>query len=422
MNKTLEKILSLASVVIFTSVLLATGYKIGEWQTRKKIQQEKLLKPAAERNIIKDKQDLDFSLFWEAWDTVEELYIDKEKIDPQKMYYGAIKGMVAALGDPYTFFLTPEENKESKKDLEGKFEGIGAQLGLKNNLIVVIAPLKNSPAEKAGLKAGDIILAVDGQSTEGWTLLKAVQNIRGKKGTPVELTILRGKTEKKIKIIRDEINIPSIELSFEKPQDFDISNTQRFAYLKLYQFGTNTNKEWDKAVEQIQSRWSNREIKGLILDLRNNPGGYLNSSVYIAEEFLEKGRLIVKQEFVDKDPRSFTVRRKGRLLDIPLIVLINKGSASASEILAGALQDHKRALIIGEKSFGKGSVQKAVDLSGEAGIHVTVSKWVLPNGAWINGTGITPDIQVKIQIEEGNTITKQTDTQLKRAVEELFKN
>ncbi|MFN4212827.1 MAG: S41 family peptidase, partial [Microgenomates group bacterium] len=357
-------------------------------------------------------KDLDFSLFWDTWEKIEQKFIDKKKLDPKKMFYGAIKGMVASLDDPYTFFLTPEENKQSKQDLEGKFEGIGAQLGMKEGRIIVVAPLKNSPAEKSGVAAGDFINKVDGAPTKGWTLPQAVSKIRGPKGTKVTLTLERSGKEIEVTITRQEIKIPSIELSYEK---------SKVAYLKVNQFGETTNDEWDKAVIEVKKRWQKKEIKGLILDLRDNPGGYLEGSVYLASEFLPIGALVVKQESTDSLTKDYRVVRPGQLINIPLVILINKGSASASEILAGSLRDHKKATLVGEKTFGKGSVQEALDLKEGAGLHVTVAKWILPNGDWINSKGIEPDIKVENKIKEGETLTKKDDLQLEKAIEILIK-
>lgn len=417
MTKAKEKITTILVFLSFITLIFGVGYRLGEWQTRQKFKNTPIY------NENSSQKNLDFSLFWEAWNILEKKYIDKDKLDPQKMYYGAIKGMVASLEDPYTFFLTPEENKESKLDLEGKFYGIGAYLGLKDYKIVVVAPLKDSPAEKAGLKAGDIILKVNGESTEGWTLQKAVKKIRGPKGTKVELTIAREDQTKTISIIRDEINVPSVEFSIENAgkylEDEKLKN-KKFAYVKLIQFGDNTNKEWDKTADEVYKKWKSGEIKGLILDLRDNPGGYLLSAVHIAEEFLSKGKLIVKQQYVDRSPKLYYSERNGKLIGIPLVILVNQGSASASEILAGALQDYKTATLVGEKTFGKGSVQEKIDLSRGAGIHVTVAKWILPDGRWINGKGIEPDIKIELKTENGNTITKEKDNQFKKAIEQLF--
>jgi carboxyl-terminal processing protease len=404
-KKNLTNLFLFLSFAIF---LFATGYRLGEYQERGKFSRRLNLTPSIDTQTVNQTPKVDFSLFWDVWDELEKKYIDKKKIESKTMLYGAIKGMVASLNDPYTFFLTPDENQKTKDDLQGKFEGIGAQLGLKDNRVIVIAPLKNSPAEKAGLLAGDFINKVDGQPTTNMTLNEAVAKIRGKKGTRVKLTIERDKKQKEIEIIRDQIDVPSIELSFER---------ENIAYLKLNQFGDNTYDEWDKAVNDIVKK----KVKGLILDLRDNPGGYLEGAVYIASEFLPQGALIVKQESTTYQSKNYRSTRNGLLKEIPVVVLINKGSASASEILAGALRDHKIATLIGEKSFGKGSVQEALDLKEGAGLHLTVAKWILPNGDWINGRGIEPQIKVENQIKEGNTLNKDNDQQLEKAIEILLK-
>ena len=416
----LTNILLGLSLVIF---LFGTGYKIGEYranQTKIELPNYNIVNAPTNISDSKNTKNIDFSLFWQAWERVEQKFVDKKKLEPQKMFYGAIKGMVASLEDPYTFFLTPDENKQSKDDLGGKFEGIGAQLGLKDNRVVVIAPLKDSPAEKVGVMAGDFINQVDGNLTKNMTLNQTVSKIRGEKGTKVKLIIERAGKEMEKTIIRNVIKVSSVEVSTEKLNKCK-TNCPEIAYLKLNQFGENTNDEWDSAVESIAKQWKNKEVKGMVLDLRDNPGGYLESSVHLAGEFLPLGALVVKQESTVSENRTYKVLRAARLPDIPVVVLINRGSASASEILSGALRDHKRAKLVGEKSFGKGSVQEALDLDKGAGLHVTVAKWILPNGDWIMGKGIEPDIKIENKITEGNTLTKQNDSQLQKAIELLVK-
>ena len=399
-NNKLTNILLLLSFIV---LIFGSGYKIGEYKSR-------FSSPLNPKPYALN-PNINFDLFWETWNKLQERYVDPKKIDAKKMYLGAIKGMVASLEDPYTFFLTPEENKQTKDDLGGKFEGIGAQLGLKNNRIVIIAPLKKSPAETAGVKPGDYINKVDDVATSNWTLTQAVSKIRGPKNTKVKLTLERNNKEIEITIVRQQIIVSSVELNFEK----------NMAILKVNQFGDNTNDEWDKAVEEVNTKWSNKQIKGLVLDLRDNPGGYLEGSVYLASEFLSLGKLIVKQEATLYGDKEYRVSRIGILQEIPLIVLINQGSASASEILAGALRDYNKGQLVGEKSFGKGSVQEALDLKEGAGLHITVAKWVLPNGDWINSKGIEPKFKVSNETKEGNTITKETDKQLQKAIELLEK-
>lgn len=413
----------LTMVLLYLSAgifLLGTGFSIGEYKAKNTTQNRSSYNIYNVTPATSSAKNIDFQLFWDTWDKVEKKYVDKKKLNPQKMYYGAIKGMVATLEDPYTYFLTPDENKQSKDDLGGKFEGIGAQLGLKNNRIVIVAPLKNSPAEKAGVRSGDYITKVNGDATKYWTLPQAVSKIRGKKGTTVKITLDRDGKEIETEIVRDQILVSSVELSYETGTDCN-EPCSKVAYLKLNQFGENTNNEWDKAIADIADKWGKREIEGMVLDLRDNPGGYLESAVYLASEFISFDKLIVKQESTIEETKKYTVNRRGKLLDIPITVLINKGSASASEILSGALRDYNRATLIGEKSFGKGSVQEAMDLKEGAGLHVTVAKWILPKGDWINGKGIEAQIPVENQLKEGNTLTKEDDAQLNRAISELTK-
>lgn len=398
-----NKLTNLLLTISFIVLIFGSGYKIGEYKSRFTSSQ-----PTTYNSL---QPNVNFDLFWETWNKLQQSYVDQKKVDQKKMYLGAIKGMVASVEDPYTFFLTPDENKQSKDDLGGKFEGIGAQLGLKDNRIIVISPLKKSPAETAGVKPGDFINKVDGVITTNWTLSQAVSKIRGTKGTKVKLTLERNNIEIEVVIIRQQIIVSSVELSYEK----------NIAVLKVNQFGDNTNEEWNKAVDEIKAKFISKKISGLVLDLRDNPGGYLDSSVYLASEFLPLGKLVVKQEATLYGDKEYRVTRIGKLQNIPLSVLINRGSASASEILSGALRDHNRAELVGEKSFGKGSVQEALDLSEGAGLHVTVAKWVLPNGDWINGRGIEPKYKVVNDIKEGNTISKETDKQLEKAIQLLTK-
>lgn len=361
----------------------------------------------------------DFSLFWNVWDRLNYSYIDKKVMDPQKMIYGAISGMVSSLGDPYTVFLPPEQNSQAKEDLGGKFEGIGAQLGVKDKKIVVIAPLKSSPAEKSGIRAGDWIVKVDGKDTINWTLPEAVSKIRGQKGSKVVLTIIRKDAEKRedITVLRDEIKVPSVEWEVKKEQcdKQSFSSCPQVVYLKLGRFGDRTNDEWSKTVEAISKQIkSNKNIKGLVFDLRNNPGGYLSGSVFIASEFLDRGPIVI-QENADGTKKTSVVERQGKLTNIPLVVLINKGSASASEIVAGSLKVRRGVKLVGETSFGKGTIQEAQDLPEGAGIHITTAKWLLPDNSWINGSGLKPDVEI-----ENDETKPDEDLQLNKAIETLL--
>ncbi len=370
--------------------------------------------------------NVDFSMFWQVWQRLQTTYYDKKALDATKMYNGAISGMVAGLDDPYTLYLPPVQNTSFKQTLAGEFEGIGAELGMKDKQIIIMAPLDGSPAKKAGLKAGDAILKVDNKPTFGWTLSQIVDKIRGPKGSNVMLTIARVGANKAfdVSVVRDTITVKSVDGWVNKVSDIEHIDTTSFSkdklsdkvmYMRLSQFGDKTNDEWLALVDKLDLSIKNdNSFKGAILDLRNNPGGYLTDATFIASEFISDGIVVIQDTGTEKT--NFTVSRKGLLLDTPLIVLINGGSASASEIVSGALRDHKRAKLLGEKSFGKGTIQEAEDLGGGAGLHITIARWLTPNGTWVHGKGLTPDIEVS---SDQNTATR--DAQLERAVQELVK-
>ena len=343
--------------------------------------------------VPSNKNSVDMGLYWQVWDKLHEAYLIKDNLKTQEMTWGAIKGMTAALGDPYTVFLPPVQNKATQEELNGAFEGVGIQLGFKDNQLAVIAPLVGTPAEAAGVKAGDFILKIKDEKkgvdrdTGEITLPEAVELIRGPKGTEVTLTILRsGDSEtKEVMMARDTIVVKSVELSW-------VGEDKKVALLKLTRFGGRTETEWEEAVKEINSQ----KAKGVILDLRNNPGGYLQGAVRYAGEFLPRGKVVVQQKNSQDKVESYSVDFNGKLLKEPLVVLVNQGSASSSEILAGVLRDYKRAKLVGEKTFGKGTIQEALDLGEGAGLHVTTAKWLLPLGQWVNETkGIAPDEEVK---------------------------
>jgi carboxyl-terminal processing protease len=375
--------------------------------------------------------NVDFSTFWNVWQKLETDYYDKTKLDAVKMLNGAIEGMVQSVGDPYTMYLPPVQNTSFKDGMAGQFSGIGAELGIKDKQIIVIAPLTGSPAEKAGIKAGDAILKVDSELTTNWTLTAAVEKIRGPKGTSVTLTILPkdAKETAEVKIVRDVITVKSVDGWVKDVKDIDgikFSENQKgkVAYIALSQFGDSTNKDWLETINKVFLETEKEEdIKGLIIDLRNNPGGYLTDAVFIASEFLKQGTPVVREENAQGEKITLSVERKGLFTDekMKLIVLINRGSASASEIVSGALRDNKlngksRAILIGETSFGKGTIQQADDLGNGAGIHITIAKWLTPNNIWVNGIGLKPDMEVKLDAKDPSR-----DTQLEKAVLELTK-
>lgn len=372
-------------------------------------------------------ENVNFSLFWNVMRRVEQSYYDKKAIDSQKLLNGAISGMVQSLGDPYTVYLPPIQNDDFKDGLAGKFEGIGAELGIKEKQIIVVSPLDGSPAIRSGIKPGDAILKVEGQPTDGWTLAQAVQKIRGPKGTKVALTIYHkgAKEPQDITITRDTINVKSVTSWVKPAKDVERVNLsklsasqkqQKIVYVRLSQFGDETNQEWTNAINILVPQVQRGDVKGFILDLRNNPGGYLTDATFIAAEFLPKGKTVVVQDKGNGEKTELPTQRAGQLQDIPVIVLINKGSASASEIVAGALRDYNRAKLLGETSFGKGTIQQAEDLGNGAGLHVTIAKWLTPNGTWVHEKGIKPDIEVGPDEKD-----QAHDIQLEKAIEELVK-
>lgn len=358
-------------------------------------------------------KDIDFGQFWDVWGILEESYIDPEKINADEMVNGAIVGMTSSLGDPYTMFLPPEEQKRSEEDLSGAFYGVGIQLGYVDNVLAVSTPLKGSPAEKAGLKAKDLIIHVKDdkidKDTQGWSLAEAVGYIRGERGTKVTLTMIR-RDEKaepfEVTLIRDEIIVASAEHEF-----VDLPNGKRAALITLSRFGERTEAEMNAAVEDILKQ--SPKVDGIILDMRNNPGGFLDGSIDVGSEFIRDGVIVTQQG--RNSSRDYLAKGNARLADYPVEVLVNGGSASAAEIVAGALRDRRGAKLIGEKTFGKGTVQDALRLPSGAGLHVTIAKWILPKGDWIQETGIPVNIEVK---DDENT---EVDEVIEVAKQELLK-
>lgn len=358
---------------------------------------------------LEDKPPLD--MFWYVWDKVHQLFIDKDKLNNQELLFGAIKGMVDATGDPYSAYLDPKETKNFNDSLQGSFEGIGAEIGKRDSNIVIIAPLKNTPAERAGLKPGDIVLKIDNVSTYKMSLDEAVSRIKGKRGTEVTLNVLRESESEPIdiKIIRDLINIPVMDLKLIN----GANGNEKIAHLSIYNFNEKLSFEFQKAVSEIKKN----NITKIILDFRNNPGGILETAVNIAGYFVEKDSLIVKELTQNGSIKEHRSKRiDAPLKDKKIVVLINKGTASAAEILAGALKEIKNITIIGEKSFGKGSVQAYEILPDKSSLKLTVAKWLTPNDKSIQDNGITPDIEIKISKED---LESKKDPQLEKALEIL---
>lgn len=349
-------------------------------------------------------EDIDFELFWDTWDVITEDYVDKEHLEEKKIFYGALRGMVAAVGDPYTVFMNPKVAQEFSNDLAGTFEGIGAEIGIKNEVVTVVSPLPDMPAEKAGLLAGDKILAINGTSTAGMSIDQAVNLIRGPKDTAVILTITRNGFEsaEDISITRGKIIVKSVRKELRDDGIYVI---------KVTNFNDDTLNLFNEAVREIIKA----NPKGLILDLRGNPGGYLDTAIEMASEWIEDGPVVV-EKFSDDRKQDHLARNRARLKTFPTIVLVNGGSASASEIVSGALQDYGLATIIGKKTFGKGSVQSLNQLDDGSSIKLTVAKWLTPEGRSINDEGIEPDYDIDLTFEDYNA---NLDPQLDAAIDFL---
>jgi len=351
-------------------------------------------------------EEIDFSLFWEVYHRLQEKFVDKGKFDIQKMIYGAISGMVKSLGDPYTVFFPPEETKRFEEDVKGVFEGVGMEIGIKKGQLQVIAPLEGTPAQKAGLRSGDKILKINDTETSDLTIDEAVDLIRGPKGTEVTLTIFREewKKTKEIKLMRDVIEVPSLKREIKE------IDGQKIAYIQLYQFSENASFDFRKAAIEILTSPAQK----IILDLRNNPGGYLEVAQDITGWFLEKGKIVVIKDFGQGNEQEYKAQGPGTFSDYKVVILINQGSASASEILAGALRDNRGILLIGEKSFGKGSVQELEKLKEGSSLKITVAKWLTPKGQLITDVGLEPDIKVEMTEED---YEQDRDPQLDKAIE-----
>lgn len=345
-----------------------------------------------------------FKVFWEAWGITQQNFVDPKALDPLRMTRGAIKGMLDSLGDPHTGYVDPQLYKFEQADLEGAFDGIGAQVGIQNRRLTVIAPMEGSPAEKAGIRPGDLILQIDGKDTTGMSVAEAVSKIRGQKGTKVKLSLLHegDKRPTEVEIVRDQIRLPSTTRKILPGN---------IGYVRLAFFSEKVKDDLKPVLESLVKG----QVDGLVLDLRNNPGGLLDETISVASQFIKQGVVAYQ---VDKDGKKteYPVRPGGIATDIPMVVLVNKGSASASEILAGAIQDAGRGVIIGEETFGKGSVNRFHELSDGSALYVTFARWLTPKGHLIEGKGLLPDIEVTLTDEDRQA---GRDPQLDRALEYL---
>lgn len=348
-------------------------------------------------------ENFDYELFHQVWQTVQSQYVHEDELSGEEMFYGSLKGMVEAVGDPYTMFLKPAEAKEFQEDLSGTFEGIGAEIGIRDDVITVISPLDGRPADKAGLRAGDKIVRVDDKITSGMTVFEAVKLIRGPKGTEVTLTVIREEEDDPLEI--------TIERGIIDVESVNTSTTDDNIYIiRVSNFADDTIRLFNQAVNEILLN----EPKGIVLDLRNNPGGYLQTAVKLAGKWVN-GSPVVYEKSGDGQKTPFTVDDQAKLMDYRTVVLVNGGSASASEILAGALQDYERAVVVGTQTYGKGSVQTLQTLPDGSAIKVTSGTWLTPEGRNIDEQGITPDIEVELDREKLNQ--DDTDNQRQKAFE-----
>jgi carboxyl-terminal processing protease len=349
-------------------------------------------------------QSVDFNQFWDVYNTLNSKYL-LTPLDSKKLLNGAIKGMVQAAGDPFTSYFDPADNKEFGNALNGVYEGIGAELGYdSDNQLMIISPIDGSPAKEAGIMPGDKIIKINDSSTVGMTLGDAVSRIRGTGGTNVKLTIYRvGQNPFDLELTRRKITLNSVSWK-------DLGNGT--AYFRISKFGSETNSQWDASAKEANIKM--KEFDSVIIDVRGNPGGLLTSAAHIAGEFFENKPVIY---FEDKfgTQESLDTKRKGMFVNQNVVVLIDEGSASASEILAGALKINKNAVLVGKKSFGKGSIQEPVEFPDGGSLHVTVQKWLLPDKTWVHKTGIKPDFEVSFDAEKIKN--EQIDTQLEKAKE-----
>ena len=412
MKKICKKICLIILVFICLSSIWVLGFSQGTnwgWKSNLPSPFEKIINKEKPLEV----SEADMGIFWDTWKVALEKYVNRDGLDTQEMILGATRGLVESLEDPYTEFLNAEQTKDLSEELSGEFYGVGMEIGRRDGFLVVIAPLPDTPAEEAGLKANDNIIKIDETETINLSSFEASKLIRGPEGTKVILTIYRSSWDetKKIELIRSKISIPSVK--WEK-----IDNN--IAYLKIYNFNQPLTLDFYRTALEIALA----KPQGIIIDLRNNPGGYLEAVVDISGWFLGKGDIVLKEDFGHDEIKLFRVRIGQALLkDIPTVVLINEGTASASEILAGALRDNRGVRLIGEKSFGKGSVQELISLKDNNSVKMTISRWLTPNGTIIQDNGLIPDVEVKMEEELGSfsKIDLEKDSQLRTAIEELQK-
>lgn len=415
MNTSLDKTNKFKKYFLaYIIILLVLGsFASGLFLGRSSIVQDNITLQKVEQTILSKYSDrspeVDFSLFWDVWNLIDEEYINRP-VDHEKMLYGAIQGALFALDDPYTQFLDPDETKEFNDELKGNLEGIGAEIGIRNNALTIIAPLKDSPAAIAGLKSRDIILEIDGTATADLTLTESVSLLRGPRGTKVIVLVSRkGDDEvKEITIERAAIDVKSVDYEM-----IDVADNNDIAFIEITQFGDKTADEFNNAITEILAK----NPSGIILDLRHNVGGYFKTAVSIADEFLPEDNIIAIESFSDGTKEDYVSTANRRINNIPIVVLVNGGTASASEILAASLSENLGSKLIGEKTYGKGTVQVIEDLKNDSSVRISIAEWLTPNGENIEGLGIEPNITVELTEDDYND---DIDPQLDKALEIIF--
>ena len=403
-------------LVLSIAISLALGFMGGFWLQNLDTTSSTI----TIKNLINKEQgapeNVDFSLFWKVYNDLNAKYVDKGKVDAQKILYGAISGLVNSVGDPYTVFFEPVTSKKFQEEISGSFGGVGIEIGKRNGVLTVISPIKDTPAFKVGIKSGDKILKIDSKPSANIAIEEAVNLIRGKKGTKVVLNIQTDtNVPRDVEIIRDAIKIPTIDWKLIE------QDGKKVAYMQIYSFNQTVDSEFKKASEEILKS----NATSLIIDLRNNPGGLLDSAINLAGWFLDKNQIVVSEAFGNGTSNEFRSDGNSALKKYPTVILMNGGSASASEILAGALHDNRNIKVVGEKSFGKGSVQELQNYGDGSSLKVTIAKWLTPNGISISEKGIEADVEVKFSeedVKEEGKIeigTPGKDAQLDKALELL---
>lgn len=390
-------------IIIGALVLLALGFLAG----RHSVLPSELVTGVYNTESASSTQNVDFEAFWDAWNIINEKYAGTEMVDPQAKVWGAIQGLADSLGDPYTVFLPPEDNEAFGEMISGSFGGVGMEIGEKDEVLVVIAPLKGTPAERAGVRAGDMILQIDETLTGDLNVDEAVDLIRGEPGTPVVITFFRdGETKPwETTILREEIVIPTLETELRADGIFVIS---------LYNFDAHATDQFRKAIQEF----SDAKTDKLIIDVRGNPGGFLDAAVSIASYFLPEGEVIVREAIDGTEENVHRSKGYARASKpLKMVVLVDQGSASASEILAGALQEGGVAKLVGSQTFGKGSVQELIPVTSDTSLKITVAQWLTPNGKSISEGGLTPDIIVERTAED---FISGKDPQLDAAVKDIL--